>query len=172
MENKIKGIDAQKLAKQKLLEESRAKKEEKRGNKRQIFKAVSYKQFIHILSCIDPKAKSRERLRVGIILLYLIGQPVLDLLTYKVSHIKQLMEKGEPHMPFIIKEHERTFKLLADGKAKTKLLEYEQDIRVLIQDKPDNPFLFTAGNQSTRPILSSRFLKEIYGLLSLASVKF
>lgn len=138
------------------------------AKKRDIRQTVSPTDFSHIISLVSGRTGAKERRRLAICLLYLTGLRVSNLLVLQVRNIKELVEKRNTTIP-LIKGGEQRFNLRLSAKGKRRLIQFKDDIEVLIRDKPDNAPLFTAAHDFTKHISTDTFERELNTILAKAS---
>jgi site-specific recombinase XerD len=133
-----------------IAEETRLKKEalkQKRlsAKKQKIREAVTPSEFASILDAIEGTSYKASRIRVGLVLIYLTGLRVSNLLKFKVYHIDNLLESGSIIISLIKKGSPRhQLHIGAEGRKLLNKANINRDIEVLKGVKGLQEDLFTS----------------------------
>lgn len=126
-------------------------------------------EFYEILKMVEGKPFVKERKTLALILLYLTGLRVSNLLVFNVINGKELFEKGQTKIK-LRKGCEERFNLVLSTRARRLLLDYKDTFLTLCEDKLDNDPLFTSLSNNSIPMRSDNFEKELNKILEKASI--
>ena len=154
---------------QKLKEEKRQKR--KSSIPQSTRDTVTKHEFDEILKIIEQNNFVASRKKGAIILLYVTGLRISDLLKIKVQNMQELLEKGETFIDFTKKnciKHAIRF----SARSAKLVSQYTVNFSQLMIDKKEDSFLFTTVNTFNKPINRSSFDTEINNILIIAGYKF
>lgn len=158
--------------KQRIAREDTEQKKEKRKNavKAPIRETIEEEEFFFILGLIKYNNFVGARKKSAIILMYLTGLRVSNLLVLTVRHAMQLLEQGETTIPLIKRGPQRfSIKLSDQGKALIK--KFHTLFMTLMVNKETSMPLFTTQVCFEKPIDRTSLDKEINTVLTKASEK-
>lgn len=116
------------------------------------------KAILQSLDSFSPRPFIRARQRVALLVLWISGRKVSQLLTLEVRHLKQLRE-------FAVREGCDAQELVADL-LEDEALGLAQDLEILIGDYPDSTPAFRSKAHSARPSTRPGFTNELNHILS------
>lgn len=87
-----------------LLKEQRALKR-KNANSQKMRDSMNENEFKGILELVKPNNFVASRKKTALLLLYVTGLRVSQLLKFQIKHIQQLLDKGETTIPLIKRGH-------------------------------------------------------------------
>ena len=152
--------------------EKEAKKlKKKQAKKQELRQTVSPQEFEHIITLVKGRGNAAPRRRLALVLLFLTGLRVSNLLLFKVQHAADLMEKANTNIP-LIKGGESRYPLRLSAKGRKMLLRFKDDSACLKQGKTADMHLFTANKEPQKPIARETFDKELNFILVQASAQF
>lgn len=155
---------------QKLREDKEIAKLKKKNAKRmEIRQTISNSDFQFILSLVKGKRFVLERRRLALVLLYLTGLRVSNLLILNVRHVKELVESGKTNIS-IIKYGAKRQDLVLSQKGQTLLLQFVNDFHVLAEGKTLDMPLFSSIESKDKAISIDNFEKELNSILREASI--
>lgn len=125
-------------------------------------------EFFHILDSVKNNHYVPSRKKAALILLYITGLRISNLLVLKVHHINELFEKGSTTIPLIKRGNNKHF-LALSKKGKSILNQFHTSFLQLMTDKNRDDFLFTTQKNLFKPIDRASFDHEINKVLVKAS---
>lgn len=150
-QNKKLGSKVDYLVKQaEIAEESRLRKEALKlkrlsAKKQQIREAITPSEFASILDEVEGTSYKASRIRVGLVLIYLTGLRVSNLLKLKVYHIDNLLQSGCIIISLIKKGNPRhALNIGSEGRKLLNKATINRDIEVLKGVKGPEEHLFTS----------------------------
>lgn len=152
-------------------EKEQKKLKRKNAKKQKIRQTVSYQEFEYILFVAKAKgrANTKHRRRLALVLLFLTGLKVSNLLLFKVAHGSALFEEGYTNIP-LIKGGESRYPLGLNAKGRKILLQFKEDFIELSKHKTADMPLFTASDKPDKAISRKTFYKELNSILTQASI--
>lgn len=129
---------------------------------------INPEEFHFIISNVDGKPFVKERRTLALVLLYLTGYRVSNLLLLNVRNLKELMEKGNTQIS-LIKGREQRFNLILSNKGKRLLLNFKDAFYILSANKNENDPIFTPINKINVPMPRENLDKELNKTLKSAS---
>lgn len=151
-------------------EKEQRKLKKKQAKKQEIRQTVSSEEFELIINLVKGRGNAKPRRRLALVLLFLTGLRVSNLLLFKVAHGSELFEKGNTHIP-LIKGGESRYPLRLSAKGRKMLLHFKEDFIHLKKGKAADMPLFTANHEINKPISRETFDKELNLILTQASIK-
>jgi site-specific recombinase XerD len=120
-------------------------------------------EFHQMLNSIEKNNLKYARIKVALVLLYITGLRVTNLLVFQVRHLKELIQK---HNTTILINKNGGFKKIIIGKEAKKLFNLIQKaILTLTRDKNNEDFLFQ--NKYNQLMSREQFNKDINSVLQL-----
>ena len=152
IQNQVEVLHQQALQNQQEKQEKEARKlKRKQANKQQLRQTVTPKEFKFILSLVKGVYGVKERRRFALVLLYITGLRVSNLLNLSVAQVKQLITKGKNHIS-LIKEGDQRFHLRLGAKGKQLLSVFLNKFVVISKGKESQKPLFTSHKDKDRVI--------------------
>lgn len=133
--------------------------------------SVDEEEFKTILEIVKQNHFVASRRKTALLLLYVTGLRVSNLLKFEIKHIQELLDKGETNIPLIKKGNKRHHILLSD-KSRKWLQQYSKNFTLLMFDKDRDSYFFTTQSRLDKPINRSSFDHELNQILAKASEKF
>lgn len=152
-------------------EKEQRKLKKKQTKKQEIRQTVSSEEFKVIITLVKGRGNAKPRRRLALVLLFLTGLRLSNLLLFKVAHGNELFEKGNTRIP-LIKGGETRYPLRLSAKGKRMLLHFKEDFIQLKREKTADMPLFTANHELNKPISRETFDREFNDVLIQASFKF
>lgn len=134
---------------------------------------INSDEFYEILKMVEGKPFVKERKTLALILLYLTGLKVSNLLILNVENGKELFEKGQTKVRLRIGFRigdEEIFNLRVSPKGRKLLSDYKDTFLTLCKDKFDHDPLFTSLSDNSIPMRTDNFEKELNKTLQKASI--
>jgi site-specific recombinase XerD len=158
--------------KQRIAREEIEQKREKKKNaiKAPIRETLEEEEFFFILELVKHNNFVGARKKSAIILMYLTGLRVSNLLVFTVRHAMQLLEQGETTLP-LIKRGPQRFSIKLSDQGRMLLKKYHTLLITLMVNKEQSMPLFTTQVCFQKPIDRTSLDKEINTVLTKASDK-
>ena len=159
-----------------IMKEARLEKE-KRILKRKNIKSqalrdsINEAEFTTTLQSIKQNHFVPSRRKAALILLYVTGLRVSNLLKFKVKHINDFLDKGDTFIE-LIKKGSKKHSLSLSLKSLELIKQFHDNFGQLMKDKQPEQYLFTTQVQFDRPINRSSFDHELNQILIKASQRF
>src|SRR3569623_58194 len=171
LQRKLEEVYKESLRLKKEREDKLLKKQRKKNaQKMPLRETVDLADFERILLLVRGRAGAKERRRLALVLLYLTGLRVSNLLLFTVAHARELFEKGNTRIQ-LIKRGEKRFPLRLSPKGRRLLLRFKEDFIKLAHNKTADAPLFTTAKDFTKPIARDNFDKELNQILTTASAQ-
>jgi site-specific recombinase XerD len=141
-------------AEQLLVEKQELKEKRRLRKKKELRETISPTDFSIIISLAQGNSFANCRLRVSLVLLYVTGLRISNLLKFKVSDAKRLFDTGNLTLSLIKNgpiRHE--INLGNDGVAFLK--KFRKDLTLLIKNKNSKDYLFTRNTRNETIITNS-----------------
>ncbi len=147
-------------------------KKEKRKNAKKLplRDTISLEDFKFILTIVKGRNGVLQRKRAALILLFLTGLRVSNLLIFKVYNAFELLDKGYTKIS-LIKGGEQRFHLQLSNKGLKLLNEFRTDFLLLSKDKFNDSPLFSPIDDKNKSLPRESFDKELNKILNKASGK-
>lgn len=117
---------------------------------------------------VEGKSFVKERKIRALLLLYLTGLRVSNLLLLNVRHMKELFEKGKTQIS-LIKGGDKRFNLVLSNKGRKLLLSYKDHFLVLSSKKNENDPVFSPIDKMDAPMPRENLDRELNKILAKAS---
>lgn len=171
LQRKLEEVYQESLRLKKEREDKLLKKQRKKNaQKLPLRETIDLADFERILLLVRGRAGAKERRRFALVLLYLTGLRVSNLLLFNVAHAMELFDKGNTRIP-LIKRGEKRFPLRLTPKGRKLLLRFKEDFTKLAHNKTADMLLFTTAKDFTKPIARENFDKELNQILITASAQ-
>lgn len=159
-----------------FMREERERKQllkDKRVNAQKLQKrdSITEDEFFHILDSVKNDHFVPSRKKAALILLYVTGLRISNLLLLKIHHINDLFDKGSTTIP-LIKRGSNKHLLSLSQKGKQIIEKYHSSFLCLMADKNRDGFLFTLKVNLEKAIDRTSFDHEINNILIKASQVF
>ena len=151
-----------------IKEELKIKKQQ--AKKLPLRDTITPEDFHFIIENVKGKNFVKERKILALVLLYLTGLRVSNLLLLNKRHITELMTKGVTNIS-LIKGGAKRFNLALSPKGKKFLLKYKEAYLTMCKKKEDNDPVFTTVQELREPIRRDNFDKELNLTLKQASIE-
>lgn len=148
----------------------KAKEQRKNAQKGPLRESIEEEEFYEILELVKHKGFVASRKKAALLILFVTGLRVSNLLLLKVKHLKQLINEGTTQVS-IIKNGPQRFPLTLSSKGKELLKENHKHFFALMEDKKDDQFFFTTQVNFEKAIHRASFDNEINNVLKNASEK-
>ena len=132
---------------------------------------ISNEEFVRIIKIEKRKSYSGCRRRLALVLLYLTGLRVSNLLILSLRHVKSLFKEGKMVIPLIKKGNDRHLIELS-VKGLSLFQEHEKDFKTLCKDKKLTNYVFTTEFNINKAISRESFDRELNSILKKASLDF
>ena len=148
----------------------KAKEQRKNAQKGPLRESIEEEEFYEILELVKHKGFVASRKKAALLILFVTGLRVSNLLLLKVKHLKSLLNEGTTQIS-IIKKGPQRFPLTLSSKGKELLKENHKHFFALMEDKKDDQFFFTTQVNFEKAIHRASFDNEINNVLKNASEK-
>ena len=155
---------------QRMSKEKRALKR-KNAIAQNIRDSVNEEEFKGILDLVKANSFVASRRKTALLLLYVTGLRVSNLLVLKIKHIKDLLDHGQTQIP-LIKKGNKQHDIILSNKSSEWLKAFANNFYQLMIHKERDSFFFTTQNNTEKPINRSSFDNELNHVLSKASEKY
>lgn len=132
---------------------------------------VSQTEFNEILRMIKQNNFVASRRKSALILLYITGLRISDLLKITKQNMQDLLEHGKTLID-LKKKNNKKQPIILSQKSCELVRQYTQNFSQLMFDKKDDSFLFTTQTRFDKPINRSSFDTEINNILIKGGEKF
>lgn len=155
------------MKEQRLLKAERALKRQNAISQK-MRDSVNENEFKSILEIIKQNHFVASRRKTALLLLYVTGLRVSNLLKFQIKHVQELLDKGETTIP-LIKRGDKRHNIVLSEKSRQWLKQHSTNFTLLMFDKERDSFFFTTQNRSDKPINRSSFDHELNQILAKAS---
>lgn len=155
---------------QRIQREERALKR-KHAQRQLIRESVTEHEFHAILDMVKHNHFVASRKKTALILLYVTGLRVSNLLKLTIQNIEDFLNKGETRIS-IIKRGNKNHPILLSKKSRILIKEHTINFTQLMRDKERDSFFFTTQTRLDKPISRSSFDAELNNVLVKASQTF
>ena len=122
---------------------------------------ITPEEFKQLLALIKINSLKQARIKVALVLLYITGLRVANLLTFQVRHLFDLIKKQNTTM--LINKKGGIKKIIIGKECKQWLQLIKENIDLVIENKQEDNFLFT--NKQQQVLSREQFTKDINKVL-------
>jgi integrase/recombinase XerD len=156
-----------------IMREKRILKEENKlkrlnANKVQCRQHINQEEFFDLLKIIPKDNFVDCRKKAALILLYITGLRVSNLLYMKVKHMQEFFSKGQIVLP-LIKKGNRNHLIAVSQKSQQLLFQFDHVFKTIMNNKSSDEFLFSTQVNFKKPINRSSFDQELNNVLQKGS---
>ncbi len=136
--------------------------------KKKLSQVITSREFHEIINCIKENSYIGARKRVALVLLYLTGLRVSNLLLFNVNKLNSLIKTGLTDLQ-ITKNTSYQHPIQIDSNALNFLKKFEKDINILLEKKSLLNPVFTSSSVLTKALSRETLNKELNKVLEKAS---
>lgn len=156
--------------KRNLLEERRLKRNKaKKAPQRESISLEEFKSMLNHRS-LQKRSYGARRKKAALLLLYITGLRISNLLNFSVKNMQQMLDKGSTKVD-IIKKGEAQKEITISRLGRELIQQKYEDFSVLMNNKTNDDPLFTTQKVLNKPIHKTSLDKEVNEFLKTASLE-